>query len=310
MRKRALSVLLLSCLALLSFLVLAAFVKKQAQAPPPNIALETNLVFGTGGQQPLHLDLARPKQGSGPFPALVLVHGGGWIGGDKESLRPFLYSLAQQGIVCISIEYRFAPKYRFPAQVEDVKCAVRWLRANADKYHIDPRRIGALGGSAGAHLVALLGTTNGEKRWEGTGGNPEQSSAICAMICMSGPYDLARIYRDTFQQKEEEGRGLRSALEGFLGGTPSQEAAQYRAASPISYVSKKTVPTLLTHGTADTLVSITQSEEFAAKLKEKGADVDFLRLEGAGHADFGKNPQEAVTHIMAFVQKHLLAARP
>jgi len=297
---------LLLSFAVIAFLVFIAIVRNAAQSPPANVALETNLVFGTGGKRPLHLDLTRPKQGTGPFPALVLVHGGGWVGGDKESLRSFMNYFSQQGMVCVSIEYRLAPKDTFPAQIEDVKCAVRWLRANADKYHVDPKRIGALGGSAGAHLVALLGTTNGVKKWEGNGGHAEQSSSICAMICMSGAYDLPMGYRNSVNQQEAEGKSVRGMLEAFLGGPPSKPNAQYEAASPLRCASKNTVPALLTHGTADPLVPIEQSEVFAARLKELGVDVEFLRLEGAGHADFGKKPQEALAHVAAFVHKHLL----
>lgn len=305
MRKRVFQILLAVCLVLMAFIALSAFARKQPPPPPETVTLETNLVFGTGGKQPLHLDLTRPKQGDGPFPALVMVHGGGWLGGDKESLRSFMYHFSQQGIVCISIEYRLAPKSTFPAAVEDVKCAVRWLRANAAKYHLDPTRIGALGGSAGAHLVAFLGTTNGEKQWEGTGGNEKQSSSICAMVCMSGPYDLPLLYRNSVKQKEEEARGIRQAMEAFLGGTPEQAKAQYKAASPISHASKKSIPTMLTHGPNDTLVPIEQSEVFSARLQKVGAEVEFFRMEGAGHADFGTKPEEAVARITAFVQKHL-----
>ena len=141
-----------------------------------------------------------------------MVHGGGWVGGDKESLRPFMNYFSQKGLVCISIEYRLAPKSTSPTQLADVKCAVRWLRANAANYHVDTSRIGALGGSAGAHLTALLGTTNGERKWEGSGGNPKQSSAISAMICMSGAYDLPMAYENSVHQKESEGKSVRGML--------------------------------------------------------------------------------------------------
>jgi acetyl esterase/lipase len=187
-----------------------------------------------------------------------------------------------------------------------VKCAVRWLRANAPKYNIDPNRIGALGGSAGAHLVALLGTTSGEKRWEGSGGNPDQSSAICAMVCLSGPYDLSLGYRDSVHQNSKEGGAVRGMLEALQGGPLEQKPAQYAAASPMTYASRDTVPALLTHGTADPLVPIEQSDLFYAKLKSAGANVELIRIEGAGHADFGPKPQEPLAKITTFVQKQLL----
>lgn len=308
MPKRARLVLLMIGLTLVPLAVLAAIFKKQSPPPPPpNVALETNIVFGKGGKQPLHLDITTPKEGKGPFPALVMVHGGGWIGGDKESLRGFQYHFSQRGIVCISVQYRFAPKNAFPAQIEDVKCAVRWVRANAAKYNIDPKRIGALGGSAGAHLVALLGTTSDKKIWEGTGGNPTQSSAICAMVCMSGPYDLPLFQRTLPQSKatKAEQQGLQAALDGLLPGPEASRMGRFQKASPIHYASKKTVPTLLTHGPNDTLVPMEQSEAFEARLKKVSAKVELLRMEGAGHADFGTKPEVAIARITAFVEKYL-----
>lgn len=293
-----------SCFAALA-LVLLLVVVQQIKAAD-NVMIETDIVYGKGGDQPLKLDVTRPKQGQGPFPALVFVHGGGWVGGKKEDFRNFMLPCTQKGIVCISMDYRLAPKSKFPAQIEDVKCAVRWLRANAAKYHVDPNRIGAFGGSAGAHLVALLGTTStGGKHWEGSGGNPEQSSAISMMVCLSGAYDLSLAYKNTVKQKPQEGGSVRGMLESFLSGPPDKKAALYREASPITYASKQTVPALLTHGTADTLVPIEQSDLFYAKLKSVGAKVELLRIAGAGHSDFGPKPQEPLDKVLAFVMKQL-----
>jgi len=181
------------------------------------------------------------------------------------------------------------------------------MRANAAKYNVDPKRIGALGGSAGAHLVALLGTTSDRKLWEGTGGNSSQSSAICMLVCMSGPYDLPLFQRTLPQSRatKEEQRGLQAALDGLLPGPEASRVERLQKASPIYYASKKTVPALLTHGPNDTLVPIGQSEAFAARLKRVGANVELLRMEGAGHADFGTKPQEAIARITAYVEQHL-----
>jgi len=305
--RKILTVCLSCCgVGLVALVVLLVIVQVQARRLADTVVTERGIVFGTGGGQPLKLDLTRPKEGKGLFPALVLVHGGGWVGGGREDYRTFMEYFTREGIVCISVDYRLAPKDRFPAQLEDVKCAVRWLRANAARYHVDPNRIGALGGSAGAHLVAMLGTTAGDKRFEGSGGNPNQSSAICAMVCMSGAYDLSVGYRDSVQQKEQEGKSVRGMLEALLGAPLKGAEARYSTASPINYVSKKTVPTLLTHGTADPLVPIEQSELFYAKLKSAGVDLDYMRIDGGGHADFGKHPQEGIDRIVGFVRTHLL----
>jgi hypothetical protein len=128
---------------------------------PDGVIFEKGITYGTAAGQALLLDLAKPKEGAGPFPALVLVHGGGWAAGDRSAYHAPMLAWAKLGIVCVSVDYRLAPQFKFPCQIEDVKCAVRWMRANAGKYHVDGDRIGALGGSAGAHLVALLGTTSG-----------------------------------------------------------------------------------------------------------------------------------------------------
>jgi acetyl esterase/lipase len=309
MRKDIVLALGFTCLAALALAVLLAAIHKQG-AVPPNVVLETDIIYGKGGAEALTLDLTRPKQGLRPFPALVFVHGGGWVGGKKEDFRPFMLAFTQQGIVCISVNYRLAPKNVFPAQIEDVKCAVRWMHANAAKYHVDPNRIGALGGSAGAHLVGLLGTTGGTKKWEGKGGNPEQSSAISTMVCLSGPYDLSMAYRNSVRQNGKEGGAVRGMLEAFLGGTSERKAALYREASPILYASKQTVPALLTHGTADPLLPIEQSDTFAARLKSVGAEVEIMRIEGAGHADFGPKPEQALERVMAFVRKQLRLPAP
>src|SRR5579885_3546866 len=153
---------------------------------------ELDVVYSHAGGEDLQLDLFVPKDASGKFPAVVLFHGGGWASGCHEGFRPLAGALASQGYAVATVGYRLAPRYRFPAQIQDAKCAVRWLRANAPRYQIDSERIGALGFSAGAHLALLLGLTEAQDGLEGDGGNPEQSSRVQAVINISGPTDLTR----------------------------------------------------------------------------------------------------------------------
>jgi acetyl esterase/lipase len=275
-------------------------------AVPKGVVLEPAITYGQGGSEPLLLDLTRPEQGKGPFPAIVFVHGGGWTGGGRNDFRPQMYLFSQAGIVCVSLDYRLAPKHTFPAQLEDVKCGVRWVRAHAKEYHVDPARIAAFGASAGAHLVGLLGTTGADRRWEGKGGNPEQSSAICAMVCLAGPFDLPLGYAHSYRQNPQEGAAVRGVLEGFLGGAPGEAAARYRDASPVTYVSKTSAPSLLAHGTADPLVLIEQTELFSKKLQDAGVETELVRIEGGKHSDFGKDPAQVNARIAAFLRKHLL----
>src|SRR5262249_22409445 len=158
----------------------------------------------------LQLDLAMPKDGDGPFPAVVCIHGGGWRGGSRQDLtrsipplggRSLIEYLAGRGYVAATVSYRLAPKDKFPAQIEDCKAAVRWLRANAKKYKINPERFGAVGFSAGGHLVSLLGTSDKDDALEGNGGNPEQSSRVQAVVNFFGPTDFTT--KDWTDQVEE-----------------------------------------------------------------------------------------------------------
>src|SRR5262249_18458655 len=181
-----------------------------ASGPPVREA--PDLVFGKGGGADLKLDLAMPKEGDGPFPAVVCIHGGGWVGGDRKQMKQTIEVLAGRGYVAISPEYRLAPRDRFPAQIEDCKAAVRWLRANAGKYHVDPRRIGSVGFAAGAHLACLLGVTKKDDGLEGKGGNPEQSSAVQAVVSFFGPTDLTQAV----WSKEAQTKNLVPLLGGTL----------------------------------------------------------------------------------------------
>ncbi len=165
--------------------------RAQAQpGKPAAIEVERGLVYGKGNGTELRLDLAHPGNGSGPFPALVCLHGGGWKQGNRADLEKTIEALAGHGYVAVTVSYRLSPQAKFPAQIEDCKAAVRWLRANAAKYHINPDRIGALGFSAGAHLACLLGTTDPRDGLEGAGGNAAQSSRVQAVVSFFGPTDF------------------------------------------------------------------------------------------------------------------------
>jgi acetyl esterase/lipase len=280
--------------------------KTAAAGIPEGVELLSAIQFGEGDGQPLLLDLARPKANAGPYPALVFVHGGGWAAGDRSGYRDLMLAWSKFGIVCVTVEYRLAPKYRFPSQLEDVKCAVRWVRANAVKYHVDPKRIGAVGGSAGAHLVGMLGTTSGSGKWEGAGGNADQSSAIQMMICHGTPSDLLMGYEHSVKQSEQEGPAVRGMLTAFLGGAPDEVKTIYLDASPVQHVSKTTPPTLLLHGVNDTLVLLEQAEVFSAALEKAAVPVELVRMEGAGHADFGTQPEKVFARVGEFLKKYLL----
>lgn len=247
-------------------------------AQPPRVPAELQLTrdveYGRGGERPLrmHLLVAR-ERASEALPVLVWIHGGGWSGGSRDSGLPRLIPFARQGFFCVSIEYRFSQEAIFPAQIEDCKCAIRFLRAHADKYGLDPDRIGVWGNSAGGHLVALLGTSAEVKELEGTGGWAEHSSAVQAVCDFCGPADFPAWSVDTHR-----------AVRQLFGGPLSERLELARLASPVTHASPKAPPFLIVHGDQDDVVPIAQSESLYQALKAHDVDVTFERIQGAGHA--------------------------
>jgi acetyl esterase/lipase len=265
--------------------------------PKSEIRVERGLVFGKGDGVELKLDLALPKEGEGPFPAVVCIHGGGWVGGNREQMTQTIEALARRGYVAVSPDYRLAPKHHFPAPIEDCKAAVRWLRANAAKYRINPERIGAVGFSAGGHLVCLLGVTDKGDGLEGTGGNGEQSSRVQAVVSFFGPTDLRRkSWSKTVEEKN---------LVPLLGGTLAEKPEAYQKASPTSYTSKNAPPFLFFHGSEDKTVPPEQSQILADKLREAGVSAELVVVEGEGHGWRGDKLLQSIDRMLNFLDEKL-----
>ena len=202
--------------AILAGLLLIVVAGFQVRGGDAEVRVERDLVYGKGGAVDLQLDLATPAQGKGPFPAVVCIHGGGWRGGSRQQLDGLIKVLAKRGFVAATVSYRLTDKAAFPAQIEDCKAAVRWLRANAEKYRIRADAVGAVGFSAGAHLASLLGTADKSAELEGQGGNADQSSRVQAVVSFFGPSDftvktwdkkvedffLVPFFGGTFEEKE------------------------------------------------------------------------------------------------------------
>jgi len=241
---------------------------------PADVEVIRGIEYGKGGRQSLKLDLYRPKNLSKPVPVLMFIHGGAWRGGKRGDYRIYGIDFAKRGYVVASVTYRLVPKAHFPAPVQDVKCAVRWLRANAKKYKIDPEKIAAIGGSAGGHLSMMVGYSSDVPALEGTGGNPDVSSRVQAVVDLYGPTDLTTGFA----------RNNRIVVDFFGGQTFNKARKKYRLASPITHVTKDDPPTLILHGTIDRVVPIAQSDMLAAKLKEKGVPYIYDRLPGWPHA--------------------------
>ena len=236
-----------------------------------------DIEFAKVGGQSLKLDLYLPAKQKNA--ALVIwIHGGGWRNGTKE--KCFITWLPEHGYAMASISYRFSSTAKFPAQLHDCKGAVRWLRANAKKYGYDPDKFYVAGASAGGHLTALMATTSGHEKLEGTtGGNLKQSSAVQGAIDYYGATDF--ILRSKTQPSRANEKG--SVVYDLLGGGAHEKIEAAKLASACYHISKDDVPLLIFHGTMDKTVLIDQSQAIDRKYRKAGLSVEFHTIEGAGH---------------------------
>lgn len=261
------------------------------------VIFEKDIEYANPDGQHLQLNLARPAQIEGRAPAILCIHGGGFRAGKREGWDERCRKLAERGYVAATVTYRLAPKYQFPAAIYDVKAAVRWLRANADKYRIDPERIGVVGDSAGGHLVQFLGVTGGVAQFEGDGGNPEFSSRVNCVVNYYGPSDLTRSYGKSVDAAE--------VLPLWLGGDATQERRRHILASPLYWVTPEAAPTLLLHGTEDKYVAFEQAEWIHDRLKAAEVEVEILKLDGAGHGFRGADAERAEGAMFEFFDRQL-----
>lgn len=289
-----------SILAVFGALAAALAAGAQGASPPDDVAFERDVVYGKGGGEDLKLDLARPKGGDGPFPCVLVFHGGAWRGGTKTAHDDLTWKFARRGYVSATVGYRFCPKHAFPAQVEDAKCAVRFLRAQAHRWGLDPDRIGAAGFSAGAHLAMMLGVTGREEGLEGDGGWPDASSRVQAVVSFFGPTDFLA---------KDIPAVTRPLLRDFIGGTPENREEAYRRASPISHVGRGDAPMLLFQGTKDPLVPHTQAYALVEALTAAGVPARVELLVGSGHGWGGDELRRTEESMFAFFDRRLKGAR-
>jgi acetyl esterase/lipase len=245
---------------------------------------------------PLKADVYVPR-GEGPFPAMIVVHGGAWASGTKSQLSSIAQGLAKLGYTAAAISYRLAPQDAFPAQIYDCQAAVRWLRANAAKYKVDPDRIGGYGYSAGGHLVAMLGAMDDDDFREP--GTPDDAPSARLQIVVAGgaPCDFRMLPADS-------GR-----LAYWLGGTPAQKPEAYEQASPSKYVTSDDPPMFFFHGADDDIVPIRSPQRMVDELKQAGVPVEFHEIAGAGHMGAVADGN-ALLHALAFVERNLHAKTP
>jgi acetyl esterase/lipase len=275
---------------------------QQTHDLPSNVICRREIEFGKGGQRPLRMNVVQPHVlPELPMPVLVWVHGGGWCKGDKEEGIRRLVPFANDGYFCASIEYRLSSEAIFPAQLEDCKCAIRFLRAHAKDFHLNAERIGVWGASAGGHLAALLGTTHHIQELEGEGGWENFSSRVQAVCDWFGPTDFLKM--NEFPGKIDHDAA--DSPESMLIGGPIQENREQAArANPITYITTDTAPFLIMHGDNDYLVPLNQSQLLFEALKKSNVEVTFEIIVGGGHGNHFNSPA-LLEQIKRFFNTHL-----
>ena len=264
--KRGLIVILVAVLGL----ILSAGSIYAFQSP----RVDRDIVYCDCLGTPLEMDLYYPYPVGDAMPVVLYIHGGGWYSGDKSSGvgQVEIPELVRRGYLVAAVNYRLAPRYQFPAQIEDVKCAVRYLRANADSFGLDPDRIGVFGDSAGGHLAALLGVTDKSSGFDSSGGCLEGSSRVQAVVDLFGPADLTLAFQQQW-----------SLIIEHVFNTSDPESPLIRQASPVTYVSSDDAPFLIIHGDRDDQVFLNQSQELYAGLTSAGVPAELVVVQNAGH---------------------------
>ena len=264
------------------------------------VEVEEGVVFGAADGRELRCDVFRPPAPGGPAPGVLLLHGGGWRAGDRTQLRGYGILLAREGYVCVASEYRLAPGAAWPAQIHDVKAAIRWMRANAHGLGLDPDRLAVEGNSAGGHLALLAAGTPGVDELEGDSGTPGERTDVAAVIAVYPPTVLAKVPSDLFDAAD---------FDWTPDGAWAEAAA---AASPVNHVSTQHPPTLLIHGAEDELVSVRASLTMYEALTAASVPVELHVYAGQRHA-FDAEPRfgrQCAAEMLHFLDRYVRDRRP
>jgi acetyl esterase/lipase len=272
---------------------------------PENVEAKLDLSYAGTDHPRQRLDLYLPKarKSDTPLPLIAFIHGGAWLGGDKRGAGGQVIRFAANGqYVAASIGYRLSGDAIWPAQIHDCKAAIRWLRAHAAEYGIDPERIGVMGSSAGGHLVAMLGTSGDVEAMEGDLGDADdQSSRVTCVVDLYGPADMLTIGDYPSQLDHKAANSPESRL---IGGAVLENKDAARSASPVAYISKDDPPFLIIHGSNDQTVPYHQSVELDEQLTQAGVRSLFITIDGGGHGGFRSD--ELDQRVKAFFDLHLL----
>jgi acetyl esterase/lipase len=275
-----------------------------AKSPVPPDADWIKDVDYVGDGNAMHrLDLLLPKDRAGKkLPLVVFIHGGSWVSGSRQDCMPAIQELVKAGYATATISYRLSGEAQWPAQIFDCKAAVRFLRAKAGDYQIDPTRVGVGGFSAGGHLASMLGTSGGVKELEGTlGANRKASSRVNCVVNFFGPEDFQTIIPQNTDHPIISAYGQHNVTKLF--GAPIGKAPEIaRQASPLTWVSKDDPPFLTAHGTSDPVVPFQQAQEIHGALLKAGVESHLFAMQGEGH---GFSNDALNTQVLLFLNKHL-----
>lgn len=284
---------ILAALALFP-LSISAFAQGQQLRMPDGVLARRDLVYVKGGHERHKLDLYLPEKADGPLPLIIWVHGGGWQNGSKDGCPPLRGGYVERGYAVASINYRLSGHAVFPAQIEDCKAAIRWLRAHAKQYGLDPKRFGVWGASAGGHLVALIGTSGDVKEFD-VGANLDQSSRVQAVCDYYGPTDFTVFVTTPGYESHAADSSPEAKL---LGGAVMQNKDKAARVNSITYVTADDPAFLIVHGDRDKTVPLNQSQLLFDSLKKSKVSAHFHTIHGAGHGGpgfIGKNIDDMVS---------------
>jgi acetyl esterase/lipase len=265
------------------------------------VTFEMDLVYGRGGGRDLKLDLYKPPEGASNGAGVLLIHGGGWSGGDRTQLRGFGILLGRVGYTCVSTEYRLSGEAKWPACLHDVKAALRWFKANSGRLGVDPAKIAVSGNSAGGHLSLMVAATANLPQFEGDGGNAGVDTSVAACVAVYPPTSMMRRRSDA---------AAGSAVDALMGASASE--ADYAGANPLTYAGASFPPSMLVHGNKDELVPVSESFKMYEALSKAGAPAEIHVFSGQPHGfdaapDYGR---EVASLIDLFLRRHVLGLVP